>query len=499
MEHIRHMKIGIGLWVVIMGFGVSASAVEEATIPLGYQHIGNSDCFGCHRYDSRLVGPAFKDVAERYREDPAAPQKLVKKIREGGAGNWGPIPMAPHPTLTDEQLRQIVQWILSGQQPPTEAVPAQGPAIALPTAPAEAVEYKHLIRVEGLAPITHLPPPPVPADNPMTEPKVALGRLLFFDGRLSGDGRSSCFVCHNPQLGWGDGGGISRGYPGSLHWRNSQTLLNSAHYNKLFWDSSSMSLETQAKSAATGGVGGNGDESMLEMRLRFIPEYVEAFRAVFGTDQPRMKQTWMAIAAFERTLVSDPKQVPYDRYIAGDQAALSDSAQRGMKLFHGKAGCVACHNGPLASDQKLYALGVPENPQVQSDPLAQITHRYEQYIKGMAHDVYAAADRDHGLYYVTKHPRDKGKFRTPSLRELRYTGPYMHNGMFTTLEQVIDFYDAGGGEAANKSPLLRPLGLSAQDKQDLIVFLEALSMEQPLTMPIPPTPPYQPLEQESTR
>jgi cytochrome c peroxidase len=336
-----------------------------------------------------------------------------------------------------------------------------------------------------------LPPVPVPADNPMTAEKVELGKKLFFDSRLSGDGSSGCAVCHSPELGWGDAGEISRGYPGTQHWRNSQTIYNAAYYNKLFWEGNVTSLEAQAPAAAEGAVAGNGDASLMEMRLRFIPEYVAAFRTVFGTPWPRITHAWMAIAAFQRTIVSDPKKVPFDRYMAGDKKALSAAQLRGMALFTGKAGCLQCHNGPLGSDQRFHALGVPENEVFKSEPLYQITHRWQQYQKGVHEERYRTADRDLGLYYQTKIPKDIGKFRTPSVRELAHTAPYMHNGVFYTLDEVVDFYNQGGGDTPNKSPLIRPLGLTDQEQKDLVAFLEALSMSEPLLVPPPALPPYQ--------
>jgi len=236
----------------------------------------------------------------------------------------------------------------------------------------------------------------------------------------------------------------------------------------------------------------------MEMRLRFVPEYVEAFRQVFGLEQPRITFAWRAIAAFERTLVSDPRNVPYDRYIAGEAAALAPEAIQGLKLFHGKANCIQCHNGPLASDQKFHALGVPENDLIRTDALAQITHRYQQYSKGMDRDGYAHADRDQGLYYGTKNPADKGAFRVPSLRELKYTAPYMHSGVFATLAEVVEFYNQGGGEHPNKSALLQPLNLTAAEKRALVAFLESLSSDRPLTTPIPQVPDYAALPNPST-
>ncbi|MBF0623174.1 MAG: cytochrome-c peroxidase [Magnetococcales bacterium] len=340
-------------------------------------------------------------------------------------------------------------------------------------------------------PLAPLPPVKAPADNPTTPEKVELGKKLFFDSRLGGDASSPCSACHIPEQGWGDGGEISRGYPGTTHWRNSQTIYNSAYYNKLFWEGNVTSLEAQAPAAAEGNVAGNGDPSLMEMRLRFMPEYVAEFKKIFGTEWPRMTHAYQAISAFERTIVSDSKKVPFDRYAKGDKKALSDSAKRGMGLFNGKAGCIQCHNGPLASDERFHNLGVPENELFKTDPLYQITHRWEHYQKGITEKGYRGADQDMGYYYQTKNPKDISKFRTPSLRELKYTAPYMHNGIFYTLEEVVDFYDAGGGAHANKTSLLKPLGLTTAEKKDLVDFLNALSMDEPLLIKPPALPSYQ--------
>ena len=214
-----------------------------------------------------------------------------------------------------------------------------------------------------------------------------------------------------------------------------------------------------------------------------------------------MFNAYQAIAAFERTIVSDAKQGPFDRFMNGDKKALSESAQRGMAVYHGKGGCIQCHNGPLAADQKFYSLGVPENEVFKTDPLYQITHRWEHYQKGVSEKDYRGADKDLGLYYITKNPKDVGKFRTPSLRELKYTAPYMHNGIFYTLDEVVDFYNKGGGEAnwPNRTPLVKPLGLTDQEKKDLVAFLEALSMDKPLLMDPPKLPPYQPMKAVKTQ
>jgi cytochrome c peroxidase len=319
----------------------------------------------------------------------------------------------------------------------------------------------------------------------MSPEKVDLGKKLFWDGRLSGNGSMGCVACHLPDLGWGTGGPISFGYPGTQHWRNSQTVLNSAYYNKLFWEGNVTSLEAQAPAAAGGAVAGNGDGSMMEMKLRFVPEYVKTFKQVFGTDWPHIAQAWQAVAAFQRTIVTDPAKVPFDRYLAGDESALTESAKRGVELYNGKAGCIACHNGALASDQKYYNLGVPAAPEFNDDPLYQITLRWELYQKGVPEEVYRTGSDDLGLYHKTKRPDDKGKFRTPSLRELKWTDPYMHNGVFAGLADVVEFYDAGGGGG---NAVLKPLGLSDDEKADLVAFLESLSMDEPLTMDEPEIP-----------
>jgi cytochrome c peroxidase len=332
-----------------------------------------------------------------------------------------------------------------------------------------------------------LPAVPVPRDNPMSPAKVELGRLLFFDPRLSGDASTSCASCHNPTAGWGDGSDVSRGYPGTQHWRNSQTVLNAAHYTKLFWAGEVTSLEGQAEAAATGNVAGNGDPIMMEERLRQIPEYVRRFKAVFGTDRPLIGDVWKAIAAFERTLVSSPDQVAFDRFAKGDARALGEDARRGLALFQGKAGCLQCHSGPLASDEGYHNLGVPKNPAFEEDPLRQITLRFQHYSRGVPEPLYRTADRDLGLYYTTKQA-DKGssgrrRFASSS------TGPYMHTAFFT-IEEVIDFYDRGGGQDPGKSPLLKPLRLSAQEKKDLQAFLLSLSSDKPIVMPAPALPGY---------
>ncbi|MFY2822554.1 cytochrome-c peroxidase [Ruegeria sp. MALMAid1280] len=343
------------------------------------------------------------------------------------------------------------------------------------------------------APLVALGEPPIPLDNPQTEAKIELGKMLFFDPRLGGNPSTPCSACHMPDVGWDVEAPISFGYPGTTHWRNSQTIVNSAYYGKLFWAGSSKSLESQAKSAAGGAVAGNGEADMMEARLAFVPEYVERFNDVFGDQWPRISNAWRAIAAFERTIVQT--DTPFDTYLRGDDAALTEEQKRGLELFTGKAQCSECHNGALLSDEKYYNTGVPAYDGWQDDGLAQVTFRYELYAKGSTEEFYRHTKDDPGFYFRTKEKADKGKFRTPSLRYTLYTEPYMHNGMLETLGDVVEFYNQGGGEnefSANKSQLIQPLGLNDQEKSDLVAFLKSLSGDE-ILIEEPDLPDYQPL------
>tara|TARA_R110002124_G_scaffold73248_2_gene196536 strand:+ start:36866 stop:38128 length:1263 start_codon:yes stop_codon:yes gene_type:complete len=348
-----------------------------------------------------------------------------------------------------------------------------------------------------------LGPVPEPKDNLMTPEKVELGKMLFFDGKLGGNTSTPCVSCHLPETGWDFPADISMGYPGTVHWRNSQTIVNSAYYGKLFWAGSSKSLEAQAKGAAKGAVAGNGEDDLMEARLALVPDYVKRFKQVFGDDWPKVSNAWKAIAAFERSLVQ--RDTPLDNYLLGDKQALTEEQIKGKTLFEGKAQCIACHNGALASDEAFYNIGVPSNKRWESDSLAQITFRYEMYAKGSNETLYRSAKADPGVYFRGKMKDMKGAFRTPSLRYTKYTAPYMHNGTLETMADVVDFYDRGGiaedgrtsGYAHNKSELIKPLGLNQQEKAQLLAFLEAFSGNK-IGLTRPDIPDYQPLftEQE---
>ncbi len=311
--------------------------------------------------------------------------------------------------------------------------------------------------------------------------QVELGKMLFFDPRLSGDGAISCASCHEPKNGWGDGQALSEGYPGSRYFRNAKTILNAVYGKTFFWDGrlSGSDIPTVVRDSLTESHFMNMDGRLMQERLKQVPHYVELFQKAFG-GEPSFGKTLSAIAAFIQTIVS--KNVPFD------QGKLTAGAKRGLTLFQGKAGCIQCHNGPYFSDGKAHNLGVPENPEIISDPQRHITLR--SFYKSMGVPGYEVLKKDVGYFTVSKNRKDVGKFLTPTLREVSRTGPYMHNGTFHKLEDVIEFYNRGGGDDGQKSPLLKPLKLSLEEKKALIAFLQSLSGEE-VVVQQPALPEYQ--------
>lgn len=338
-------------------------------------------------------------------------------------------------------------------------------AYRAPVVPARAAAWR--LGDPSLIPLGEVSAPP---DNPTTPAKAELGRHLFFDQRLSGDRSTSCATCHLPELGWGTGTDISPGYPATQHWRNSQTVVNSAYLSKLFWAGEVTSLEAQADSAITGNLAGNGDPVMIEERLYQVPAYRRRFKEVFGSEIPTYVRVLKAIAAFERTVVT--RDLPYDRFLRGDTEALSPEARRGLELFRGRARCTACHNGMLLNDEDFQNLGVGENPKFRTEPLIQVALRFQFYSRGTTDQDYQGAYRDEGLFYTTHRDEDRGRFRTPPLRYVGHTAPFMHNGVLRTLEEVVEFYDRGGGDDPRKDPRMQPLGLTPAERAALVVFLK---------------------------
>lgn len=326
-----------------------------------------------------------------------------------------------------------------------------------------------------------LKPLPAPLFNPTTAEKVELGQQLFFDRRLSGDGTMSCATCHIPDLAFTDGQAISMSYPTTRNWRNAPTLMNLAYNRYLFHDGRAESIEDQVLFPILSAFEMNQNLDFLEEELRSVPEYSEAFRKSFGTPEVTRERIAMAIAAFERTLVSE--DAPLDAYLKGDTAALSEEAAKGLAIFRGKGRCTECHYGMNLQDNKFHALNVPEHPDFQTDPRVAATRRF--VAKFYHYEEFRILNEDPGRYLISKDDKDWRAFKTPTLREISKTGPYMHNGIFSSLDEVIIFYDQGGG-AGNTA--LKPIGLSPQEKTELKTFLtEALSGRE-LSVRCPPLP-----------
>ncbi len=312
------------------------------------------------------------------------------------------------------------------------------------------------------------PLPPIPYDAA----KAELGKRLFFDKRLSGDAGIACASCHDPAQGWTQNQPLSDGYPGNGHFRNAPTLINVAH--KKVWNHDGRigtSLDDMVREMITEDYIMNMDMRIMQERLKQDPLYRKMFREA-GYGEPSNGGVRQAIPEFLKRLTS--RNAPFDT------GTMSAAAERGLQLFKGKAGCIRCHNGPLASDGKPHNTGVPENFDIFLDPENHQAFLAFALFQGIEN--HMNLKRDPGYYNVTLDRADIGKFITPSLRELKYTAPYMHNGMLATLEEVVAFYNAGGGNDRRKSPLLQPLGLNDEEQRDLVAFLLALSGE-PLTTP----------------
>lgn len=306
---------------------------------------------------------------------------------------------------------------------------------------------------------------PSGVDTPQLSAKIELGKKLFFDRRLSGDGTMSCATCHDPQQGFSDGIGISLNYPTTRNWRNSPTLYNVGMQRLLFHDGRAGSLEEQALFPMMSAFEMNQNLDYLEEEIRSVPEYVADFTAVFGDGDTSRERIAMAIAAFERTIISS--DAPLDRFLRGDKNALSPEAAKGYAIFTGKGNCTNCHYGVNLSDGDFHILQVPESKELLNDPRVAATRRFVAKLN--QYDDFRTLTEDPGRYLITKKMDDWKAFRTPTLREIAATGPYMHNGVFATLAEALDFITAGGGRENSE---LQDLQLSAAEKEQLKVFLE---------------------------
>lgn len=295
---------------------------------------------------------------------------------------------------------------------------------------------------------------PIPSSNLNYTAKIELGKQLYFDGRLSKNNAISCAFCHNPGTGFADPRQTSIGVGGGVGGRQSPTVYNTGLNHVQFWDGRARSLEEQAIGPIHNPVEMAETHEHVVAKLGKIKGYQQQFRAVFGTDV-NLQGIAEAIAAYERTVLSTNSA--FDKYVLGAQKAMDEAAVRGLALFKGKARCILCHNGPNFTDNQFHNLGVP-----QVGPMKE----------------------DLGRFVVSRAEKDRGAFKTPTLRSITETAPYMHDGAFKTLEEVVEFMDQGGGSNPNLSPLVKPLNLTAEEKSDLVAFLKALAGEPiPFSMP----------------
>ncbi|MET4260083.1 cytochrome c peroxidase [Bradyrhizobium sp. S3.12.5] len=313
--------------------------------------------------------------------------------------------------------------------------------------PGEATE----IRASYRRPATIL----FPDDNPYSAAKAGLGQMLFFDPLLSRSRTVSCATCHNPSLSWGDGlahaiGEDPRGLP-----LRSPTLIDVAFSEPLGWDGKFRDIEAVTFGPITGRANMNLTESELIERLSTAPAYGDAFANAFGDRAITRPRIEAALATFERTIVAG--ESPFDRWITGDDAAISAPAKRGFEIFNGKARCSNCHSGPSFTDGSFQDIGTATGDNIGRGRLFPTSQK---------------------LRYA---------FKTPTLRDVTRRAPYMHDGSVATLEQVIELYNNGGIDRPSRSPSIRPLFLTADEKSDLIAFLQTLTASSP-AVPFPEVP-----------
>lgn len=322
---------------------------------------------------------------------------------------------------------------------------------------------------DTVPPIGPLPPVTDHPDNRPSEARIALGRSIFFDNRISDSGTINCATCHIPSLGWTVPTPISPAHPGKIERRNSPTLLNVGYVSALIWDGRAPSLEKQALGSLKNPVHKNQDIEKLIKIYNDDPDMVRLFRAAYGT-APNPDDIGKALAVFQRHVIVTGDS-PFDLYMKGDKSALDESAVRGMALFNGKARCIACHNGPNFTDSKFYNVGLKHNTAL-DDANHQAILKFDA--KRMGIENWEQTTTDPGRYLVTHEAADWGRFKTPTLRNLADTGPYMHDGRYATLDEVIEHFDRGGDTVRNKDPRIEPLRLSTAERADLKAFLLAL-------------------------
>ncbi|RVT81878.1 methylamine utilization protein MauG [Rhodobacteraceae bacterium CCMM004] len=368
------------------------------------------------------------------------------------------------------------------------SLPGPGAADAPLPVPADTcadADWAAAARDRSLAPHLGLPPLIHPPDNPPTAEKIALGRKLFFDRRLSINGTMSCAMCHVPEQGFANRElATAVGVEGRSNRRNAPTLINVGHLDPLFHDGRDHALETQfvAPLVARNEMA-NPSAGRVVAALNGMPDYRPLFDRAFGAPAS-LDRIGMALGAYQRSLTVGDSA--FDRWrFGGDAGALDTAAQRGFALFTGRADCASCHTvgaaDALFTDQGFHDTGYGRMREAQRQaPPPTLT---VEVAPGVVHEVdfdivrAVAAPRfaDLGRYEVTEDPADRWLFRTPSLRNVGLTPPYMHDGALGTLDDVLDFYNRGGGGHPDQDPRIRPLGLTDRDLRDLKAFLASLT------------------------
>jgi cytochrome c peroxidase len=329
-----------------------------------------------------------------------------------------------------------------------------------------------------------LPPLSIPADNPQSPEKIALGKRLFNDKRFSADGSVSCASCHHPDKAFTDGLPVAQGLNGQLGTRNTPTVLNAAFYETLFLDGRANSLENQVLGPFVNPIEhGLLNHQAIVNVVKNDSIYTQQFKKVFAVQKYEINIDYVtkAIASFERTLISGDSL--FDRYLFGrDHSVLSDNAERGLEIFKNKGNCVTCHeiswNNALFTDNRFYNIGVgfKHLMPVLDEFIASINQGNNPDDSPLT----ALQRSELGRFTVTKNLADIGKFKTPTLRNIALTAPYMHDGSMLTLEEVVEHYDKGGDKNKLIDTKIFPLHLTPQEKQDLVEFMEALT-SQPYT------------------
>lgn len=299
-----------------------------------------------------------------------------------------------------------------------------------------------------------------PKDNPYNEAKKELGKILFYDPRLSASGQIACASCHDPQLGWGDGKSVAFGHDRKTGNRNAMTIFNTAFYKTLFWDGRAASLEDQARFPVADHLEMNLATHEMEKKVQQFKGYEPLFEQAFGSKEINQDKIFKAIATFERSIVSPSSR--FDLFVQGKSDALKDEEVLGLHLFRTKARCINCHNSPLFSDNLFHNDGQA---------------------------LWGSENEDLGRYYITKERKDVGAFKTPSLREAASTGPWMHHGNFPSLKDVVQFYNLGNPAPIQKkylgtprdsilpipSPLLKKLNLTVPEIDAVIAFMQSIT------------------------